>query len=94
MSKGRGEGRKFQKGQSGNPGGRPKELGDIKELARQYTAEAIERLVDWMRSDEPKASVAAANTLLDRGWGKAPQAVTGDDGGPVRIIMVKGDDKL
>jgi hypothetical protein len=94
MTKGRGEGRKFQKGQSGNPGGRPKDIGDIKALAKQYTAEAIERLVYWMRSDEPKASVPAANALLDRGWGKAAQAVTGDDGGPVKIIMVKGDDKL
>jgi len=84
----------FKKGKSGNPGGRPKEVGDVRELAKQYTAEAIERLVDWMRSDEPKASVAAANTLLDRAWGKAPQALTGDDGGPVKIIMVRGDDKL
>jgi hypothetical protein len=94
MTTKRGEGRKFQKGQSGNPGGRPKDVGDIRELAKQYTAEAIERLVHWMRSDKPTASVPAANALLDRGWGKAAQALTGDDGGPVKIIMVKGDDKL
>jgi hypothetical protein len=87
-------GRPFEKGKSGNPTGRPKDSGDIKELAKQYTAEAIERLVFWMRSDESKASVPAANALLDRAWGKAAQAVTGDDGGPVKIIMIAGDDKL
>ncbi len=94
MTKGRGEGRKFQKGRSGNPGGRPKDLGDVRELAKQHTAKAIERLVHWLESDNAKASVAAASALLDRAWGKPPQALTGDDGGPVKIIMVRGDDKL
>jgi hypothetical protein len=66
----------FRKGQSGNPGGRPKELADIKELARSHTAEAVERLAHWMRSDDARASVAAATALLDRAWGKAPASMT------------------
>ena len=36
-----GKGRPFQKGVSGNPGGRPKVLGDVQELARQKSPEAI-----------------------------------------------------
>lgn len=34
----------FKKGQSGNPGGRPRETREVRELARSYTAEAIKRL--------------------------------------------------
>jgi len=64
---------KFQKGQSGNPGGRPKEVDEVKELARQHGPEAVKKLVDWLRSDNAKASVSAANALLDRGYGKPAQ---------------------
>lgn len=74
---------KFKKGQSGNPGGRPKDLAKVKELAQEHTVEAIERLAFWMRSNDPKASVAAANALLDRAWGKATQPISGEDGKPL-----------
>lgn len=66
----------FIKGKSGNPGGRPKEDNVVKELAREYTAEAVERLGFWLRSDNPKASVGAAVALLDRGYGKPHQEST------------------
>lgn len=78
---------KWQKGQSGNPGGRPKEVHEVKELAREHTEDAIRRLVFWMQTDNPKASVSAAQALLDRAWGKAPQAITGDNGGAVEAII-------
>lgn len=65
----------FRKGKSGNPGGRPKEIHEVKELARQHTVEAVERLAFWMRSDNAKASVSAASVLLDRGHGKATQFI-------------------
>ena len=78
---------KFEKGVSGNPGGRPKELHDVKSLARQYTKEAIERLVAWMKSDNAKASVSASMALLDRGYGKPAQEVTGLEGGPIKVSV-------
>lgn len=63
----------FQKGQSGNPTGRPKEYPEVRDLARQHTAMAIKRLVHWAESDDPRASVAASTALIDRGWGKPSQ---------------------
>ena len=71
---------KFQKGKSGNPGGRPKVLGDVQALARQYTPDAVETLASIMldRDAAPAARVAAANAILDRGYGKAPQHITGE----------------
>lgn len=75
----------FIKGQSGNPGGRPKEDAEVRELARQYSSEALNRLLDWMRADNPKASVSACQAILDRAYGKPGQAVqhTGLDEGPI-----------
>lgn len=71
----------FKKGQSGNPAGRkPKspELLEVESLARTFSKEAIEKLAEWMRSDNPKASVSACHGLLDRGHGKPAQALTID----------------
>lgn len=65
----------FEPGKSGNPTGRPKEDRELKELARTYTREAVDRLVSWMKSENPKASVLAASILLDRGHGKAAQVL-------------------
>lgn len=68
---------KFAKGVSGNPGGRPKGEGDIRELARQHTPQAIRRLVKVMNDDNATASaqVAASTALLDRGWGRPAQTI-------------------
>ena len=84
-------GRPFPKGNSANPGGRPKLPEDVKhvrELAREYTVEAVATLASVMADGSGPAKVAAANALLDRGWGKAPQVVDGDgEGGPVKLSL-------
>ena len=62
-------GRPFKKGQSGNPGGRPKVVAEIRQLARKRGPEAIAALVKVMTKGKSEAArVAAANALLDRGW--------------------------
>ncbi len=73
-------GRPFQKGVSGNAGGRPKAAHSIQELARKHTIEALDVLVQIMLNKKapPNARVAAANTLLDRAYGKAPTFSTTD----------------
>lgn len=77
----------FKKGQSGNPGGRPKENDEVKTLARKHTKSAIARLVFWMQSDNAKASVSASQALLDRGHGKPTQAISGPDGGDIPVSV-------
>lgn len=82
----------FQKGQSGNPKGRKpgqpnKANAVLKAVAQKHGTEAIDTLTAIMRSGESEqAKIAAAKELLDRGYGRPPQAVTGDDGGPVEVI--------
>ena len=39
------------------------------------------------REYSPAARVQAANILLDRGWGKAPQAHTGEDDGEIQVSI-------
>jgi hypothetical protein len=64
----------FKKGKSGNLSGRPKEVAEVKALARQHTVIAIETLVRICNAgDKDSARVAAAIALLDRGWGKPGQ---------------------
>ena len=64
-------------GQSGNPGGRPKGFAGMKDLARQKTEKAIETLEIIMngKNTPPNARIAAIKELLDRAWGRAPQAM-------------------
>ena len=74
--KGKVRGRPFRPGQSGNPGGRPKVIGHVRDLARAHTELAITKLAAIvMRCRDPRAQVAAAKELLDRAWGKAPADV-------------------
>ena len=78
----------FQPGRSGNPGGRPKEDPDIKQLARSWSREALETLYQLMRNaDKDSVRLAAAEAILDRGWGRPAQALehTGQNGLPVQI---------
>ena len=56
---------------SGNAGGRPRDEHKLAELARSYTTEAIDTLVQLMRhSKGDRVRGTAAQALLERGWGK------------------------
>ncbi len=67
-------GRPFKKGQSGNPRGRAESDRGDTQLARERGPEAIAALVKVMTKGKSEAArVAAANALLDRGWGRPKQ---------------------
>jgi hypothetical protein len=64
----------FQKGKSGNPGGRPRVSDEVRELARSKAPHAFKRLVQLMDSKNERVAMAASNAVLDRAYGKpAPE---------------------
>lgn len=75
----------FKPGQSGNRRGRPPGVLDMRALAKARTAEAIKTLAEIMRSKRASsaARVSASIALLDRGWGKPNQELTGANGAPL-----------
>jgi hypothetical protein len=73
-------GRPFPKGRSGNPGGRPRVAGTLRDLARAHAPEAIEELARLaLKAKSETARIAAIRELLDRGYGKSPQFLAADD---------------
>ncbi len=63
---------------------------EIRSLARSHSDTAIRTLAAIMtKEDAPEsARVAAANAILDRGWGKPAQAIIGGDGDAPAISMI------
>lgn len=94
----------FKPGQSGNPHGRPRTEKRIIELARENSERAIEVLTEIMNNEDEKGSsrIAAANSILDRAFGRAPMRVRieEDDGkesklaGQVRDALAAAADVL
>jgi hypothetical protein len=78
----------FKPGLSGNPGGRVGVPKEVREAARELSDRAIKRLEHWMDSDNPKASITATLSIIERAWGKTVQAleITGKDGAPVQMV--------
>lgn len=70
----------------GRKKGTPNKPTPLREAAREYSQEALATLAEVMRNtNEPAAArVSAANALLDRGYGRPNQILSGDEeGGPV-----------
>jgi hypothetical protein len=67
----------IQPGQVLNPGGRPKDDPEFIEACREKTLKALatlERAMDGVENN-PGPAVKAAEVILNRGWGSAPQTI-------------------
>ena len=78
----------FKKGQSGNPGGRPKAEKEVVEAARAAGPRCVEVLVDLLDHTDSRVRMAAAEQLLNRGFGKPRQTIESDVRGPFTIKFV------
>jgi hypothetical protein len=71
----------FEKGQTGNPNGRPKKLPNLDELGAQLLSEeksgmtALEAVIKSMIHKAVKGDTAAAKLVLDRFYGLAAQKI-------------------
>ena len=77
----------FISGHSGNAGGRPKDEHRVSELARSYTVEAIETLVDLMRHGKDERVRGTAAQVL-----KAKvEVVSSGEGGYLELLQAVND---
>ena len=69
---------RFVKGQTGNAGGRPAVVREVRSLARQYTQAAVLTLVSIAadRKAPAAARVSACTELLNRGHGRPEQSIS------------------
>lgn len=72
-------GKPFAKGVTGNPGGRPKRSGqelDLIAACKEKTPQALSVIVGIMEHGETeKNRLAAAQSIIERGYGKATQVI-------------------
>jgi hypothetical protein len=68
-----------------------KTTSEIRLIARTHARTAIATLVGIMRQRNapPASRVAAANSLLDRGFGKPTQPIAGEVDHPVQVEIVE-----
>jgi hypothetical protein len=86
----------WEKGQSGNPGGRPKENEALKRLILENTKNGkvlVDKLLLFIdHAPEVRDRIAALKILLEYGFGKPVHNMTlgGADGEPVQIVVNTG----
>lgn len=70
---------------------------ELSDMAKSHAEMALQTLADIAENGESEAArVSAANGILDRAYGKAPQAMihTGKDGGPIQHAHQLSDEDL
>ena len=67
-----------------------KATAEIKAAFQKHGDKLVEALLALTKDDDPRVRFGAINACLDRGWGRPAQAITGDTGGPVQIVVETG----
>ena len=79
----------FKPGQSGNPAGYSKAYAEFRRACQERTPQSLAALVKALKN--PRTAVAAAEAILDRGWGRPAQPQTGEGGvGAIIFEVVTG----
>src|SRR5262245_1603031 len=66
-----------------------KATAEIKEMARQDAPACIEGLAKLMKHKNPWIRLAACKEMLDRGYGRPPQAVYPRESGNITVEVVR-----
>lgn len=66
--------KKWQPGQSGNPGGKGGKYKEILALARAASPEAMKRIIELTQSDDERVAFTASKEVLERAYGKVKEA--------------------
>ena len=90
---------RFMPGSNVNPGGRPKGNPAVKELLKQHSIDAAEKVVELLNCGNPKIELAAAQEILNRTEGKPLQVQdvqmelqgVNDIGTQIREILLEHD---
>ena len=64
---------RFLPGSSVNPGGRPKGNPKVKELLKEHSVDAAQKVIELLNCGNPKIELAAAQEILNRTEGKPLQ---------------------
>lgn len=60
---------------------------EIKDIAKEYAARAIERAAELIDAEDDRVSLQACTLILDRAYGKPTQAISSDPESPFKIII-------
>jgi hypothetical protein len=69
-SHGHGRLKPWRKGETGRVSNVASRFVETQQLARQHSMEAIRTLVERMKDPDGRVAVVAANSILERAWGK------------------------
>jgi len=89
-------GNRWKKGESGNPGGRPKLPADVREALSLAAPDALRFLVDFYQNPKnpPNERSKVAMYLVDKYYGKTPQPICGDLNTTLKIVVLDANAKI